>query len=122
MKRPLTLLLGASTNTARTSYRALNLLHAHGYPVYAVGRTEGQIGPIAIHTDLSQLNEPVDTLTMYLNAANQRPWYDDILRLNPRRIVFNPGSENPELESLAQAAGIFTERACTLVLLSTNRY
>lgn len=122
MDRPVTLLLGASTNTNRIAYRALNLLHAHGIPVYAVGRTPGQVGSIPIYTSLDGLKAPVDTLTLYLNPSNQREWYDAILRVRPRRILFNPGSENPELEALAQGVGIVTERACTLVLLSTDRY
>lgn len=122
MSRPLTLVLGASANPERVSYRALNQLHAHGQEIFAVGKRLGQVGSVAIHTDLDGLNLPVDTVSMYLNAQNQSDWAERILALKPRRIIFNPGSENPDLENAAKEAGIQTERACTLVLLATSRY
>jgi predicted CoA-binding protein len=64
----------------------------------------------------------VDTVTLYLNPQNQQSYYDYILNLHPKRIIFNPGTENPELEKLAEAKGIQTMEACTLVLLSTHQY
>jgi len=122
MKSKFTLVLGASDNHDRTSYRALHQLQSNGHPIYAIGKREAQVGQTLIHTSLIGLDQPVDTCTMYLNAQNQKEWYNEILRIKPNRIIFNPGSENPELEQLAEMNGIETERACTLVLLATNKY
>lgn len=66
--------------------------------------------------------DDIDTVTLYLNPANQVPYYDYIISLKPKRIIFNPGTENDELESLANKNGIQTMEACTLVLLSTSQY
>ena len=100
---------------------AVKKLVAHNHPVTAIGNKEGIINNINIIKENPFLND-VDTVTLYLNPENQKPYYDYILSLNPKRIIFNPGTENDELESLATAKGIKTMEACTLVLLSTNQY
>ena len=100
---------------------AVKKLVAHNHPVTAIGNKEGIINNINIIKENPFLND-VDTVTLYLNPENQKPYYDYILSLNPKRIIFNPGTENDELESLAAAKGIKTMEACTLVLLSTNQY
>lgn len=116
-----TLILGASTNPERYSNIAAHKLLAHGHPIVNVGIKLGEVAgvpielPETIHTD-------IDTITLYLGPANQIPHYNYILNSNPRRIIFNPGTENPELESLAEERGIETTEACTLVLLSTGQY
>jgi hypothetical protein len=116
-----TLILGATPNPSRYAYLAANKLVAHGHEIINVGIKSGEVAgqpiekPEKIHTD-------VDTITLYVGAANQSDLYDYIIKTNPKRIIFNPGSENPELEELAQEKGIATEEACTLVLLSTNSY
>jgi hypothetical protein len=79
------------------------------------------IGSIAIYTDKLMMDD-IDTVTLYLNPQNQKPYYDYILALKPKRIIFNPGTENDEFQSLAQQSGIKTMEACTLVLLSTSQY
>ena len=116
-----TLVLGASDNPARYSYRAVHMLKNHGHEVVPVGIRKGDVAGLSIHTDRPQ--EPgIDTVTLYVGPQNQPAWYDYILDLKPKRILFNPGTENPELERLAQARGIQTEEACTLVLLSIGQY
>lgn len=116
-----TLVLGASDNPARYSFRAVQQLQRHGHEVVPVGIRKGEVAGLSIRTDRPAAGN-VDTVTLYVGPQNQPAWYDYILDLQPRRIIFNPGTENPELERLAQARGIATEEACTLVLLSVGQY
>ena len=116
-----TLVLGASDNPARYSFRAMHMLKNHGHEVVPVGIRKGEVAGITIHTDRPQ-EKDIDTVTLYIGPQNQPGWYDYILGLQPRRILFNPGTENPELEELAHQRGIRTEEACTLVLLSIGQY
>ncbi|MBZ5858205.1 CoA-binding protein [Flavihumibacter profundi] len=116
-----TLVLGASGNTNRYSYLALKRLRAHGYSVEGIGREEVKVGDVLIHTNKPPF-EGIDTVTLYLSPAHQREYYDYILSLHPRRIIFNPGAENDELAELARANNIYPQEACTLVLLSTGQY
>jgi predicted CoA-binding protein len=116
-----TLVLGASPNPERYSFLATNLLHEMGHAVYPFGIKKGQIG------DLTILNEwpaagTVDTVTLYLGPAGQVEYYEAIIGLSPRRIIFNPGTENPEFLAMAQEKGIDTIEACTLVMLKTGQY
>jgi predicted CoA-binding protein len=116
-----TLVLGASDNPQRYSYLAMNRLRSKGHPVVAIGRKMVMAGGVEIGTDKKDF-PGVDTVTLYLSAAHQKEYYDYILSLHPKRIIFNPGAENPELAALAQAQGIEPVEACTLVLLSTGQY
>jgi predicted CoA-binding protein len=116
-----TLVLGASMNPSRYSYLAMNRLSAHNHPVVAVGLREGKVGSVNIVTGKPIL-EDVDTVTLYLNPTNQKPYYDYILSLKPRRIIFNPGTENDELEEMALKNGIKPMEGCTLVMLGTGQY
>jgi predicted CoA-binding protein len=116
-----TLVLGASGNPARYSYLAINKLRAHGHPVEGIGLSEVRVSDIDIRKDKPTL-EGVDTVTLYLSAAHQREYYDYILSLKPKRIIFNPGAENDELADLAKENNIYPQEACTLVLLSTGQY
>ena len=116
-----TLVLGASSNPSRYSYLAINKLVAHNHPVLAVGLREGVVNNVQIVKDKPQ-EKDVDTVTLYLNPKNQIPYYDYIISLNPKRIIFNPGTENDELVSLAEKNGIEAVEACTLVLLGTGQY
>lgn len=116
-----TLVLGASANPERYSYLAVKRLRKNGYPVAAIGRKPATVGDVEVATNPEPMQD-IDTVTLYLNPANQQAYYDYILSLHPRRIIFNPGAENPELEALASAKGIYTLEACTLVLLSTGQY
>lgn len=116
-----TLIIGASTNPERYAFKAANSLLAHGHEIVLVGQKEGEIQGHKIQTNYPDF-EDIDTLTMYVGVKNQPALYDFILKQKPRRIIFNPGTENPEFESMAQAKGIETEEACTLVLLAIGQY
>jgi predicted CoA-binding protein len=116
-----TVVLGASTNPSRYSNLALNKLSAYQHPVVAIGLKEGKVGDVNIVTGQPAVEE-VDTITLYLNPRNQRPYYDYILSLKPKRIIFNPGTENDELEEMARRNGIKPMEACTLVMLGTGQY
>lgn len=116
-----TLVLGASENIERYSNMAVKLLRSYHHTVYAIGNKEGAINDVKINKEKIGFNN-VDTITLYLNAKNQIPYYDYILSLQPKRIIFNPGTENDELEDLAHQHHIQTLQACTLVLLRTNQY
>ncbi|GAB4092673.1 CoA-binding protein [Flaviaesturariibacter terrae] len=116
-----TVVLGASDNPSRYSYLAIRRLSAHQHPVVAIGRKTGEVSGVSIQTQAVP-EQGVDTVTLYLNPQNQVPYYDYILNLKPKRIIFNPGTENDELISKAQAAGIEPVIACTLVMLSTGQY
>src|SRR6476659_5548070 len=116
-----TLVLGASANPHRYSYIAINRLRNYDHPTVAIGRRKGKVSDIDIELEKAPI-EGVDTITLYLNAANQKQYYDYILSLHPKRIIFNPGAENDELAKLAAAKGIQPLEACTLVMLSTGQY
>lgn len=117
-----TLILGASTNIERYSNKAFYELKAASHTVFALGSRAGVIGDTKIYTEHQSEWKNVDTVTLYLSPVRQETYYDYLLKLKPRRVVFNPGTENKKLESLLREAGIETEQACTLVLLATNQY
>jgi uncharacterized protein len=121
MKQKKTLVLGASDNPSRYSYLAIQRLHQYGHPVVAIGRKHTLVGDTTVETEKIPFRD-IDTVTVYLNPVHQQEYYDYILSLKPRRIIFNPGAENEELETLARHQGIEPIEACTLVLLSTNQY
>jgi len=116
-----TLVLGASTNESRYSNIATKMLQEYSYPVFLFGNKEGKIGHLEISTKPTFI-ETIDTVTLYLNPLRQESYYAYILSLHPRRIIFNPGTENETLIKLAHAHGIQTLEACTLVLLRTWQY
>lgn len=121
MKTKKTLVIGASENPQRYSYLAVQQLLMHEHPVLAIGKKAGIVNGIKISAEKEMYPE-IDTVTLYLNPANQKQYYDYILSLNPKRIIFNPGTENRELASLARNNGIEVLQACTLVMLSTGQY
>jgi predicted CoA-binding protein len=116
-----TLVLGASDNPSRYSYLAVNRLRSHGHPVVAIGKKKTMVADVPIEKEKKDWND-VDTVTLYLNPTHQQQYYDYILSLKPKRIIFNPGAENDELATLAVKNGVTPIEACTLVLLSTNQY
>ncbi len=121
METKKTLVLGASENPARYSNLAIHRLLSHGQPVVAIGSRKGKVASVEIGTEKEPF-ENIYTVTMYLNPARQRQYYDYILSLHPKRIIFNPGAENEELEELARENGILPLEACTLVLLNTGQF
>ncbi len=116
-----TLVIGASTNPERYSFKAINSLLNHKHSVVAIGQKIGEVSGVKIQTKQIPLKN-IDTVTLYVNAKNQRDYYNYILQLQPKRVIFNPGTENPEFYQLLKANSIKVEEACTLVLLATNQY
>jgi predicted CoA-binding protein len=116
-----TLVLGASDNPERYSYLAVNKLRKFGNDVVAIGRKKTKVADVNIDTEKKEF-ENVDTVTLYLKPENQKEYYDYILSLHPKRIIFNPGAENQELFDIANSNNIKPLEACTLVLLGTNQF
>lgn len=116
-----TLVLGASPNPARYGYLATEMLQSYHHEVVPYGIKKGEIGGTAIVNSLPA-DTDFDTVTLYLAPANQKEYYDYILGLKPQRVVFNPGTENPEFEQMLNEKGIEPLEACTLVLLKTGQY
>ncbi len=119
-KKP-TLVIGASTNPDRYAFKAVEKLIEKQQPVYAEGLKVGQIQEVTISNQRLNYSE-IDTVTLYVGPRNQPNWYDYILGLKPKRIIFNPGTENDTLKKMAEEQGIETIEACTLVLLSIGNY
>ncbi|MBK7344411.1 MAG: CoA-binding protein [Saprospiraceae bacterium] len=117
-----TLVIGASPNPLRYAYSAVEQLRWKGHEVIAVGHREGRIEDVDILTEWPTIIPDLDTITLYLGPQNQKPVYQQILGYHPRRIIFNPGTENPELMRMAREAGIEVVQACTLVMLSIGNY
>lgn len=117
-----TLVLGASANPERVSYEAVRSLIGRGIPVVALGRREYDMGDIRILTGKPELPEKIHTVTLYLSAANQVEFYEYILSLQPERIIFNPGTHNPELADMAVINGIEVVEACMLVMLRNGEF
>lgn len=116
-----TVVLGATPNPERYAFLATMKLVKYGHEVVPLGIKKGQIGGIDIQQGRPEIAD-VDTVTLYLGADRQPDWYDYILSLHPKRIIFNPGAENDELAAIAQKNGIETVEGCTLVLLSIGNY
>lgn len=118
---PKTLVMGASPNPSRYSHMAILRLLKHNHDVVAVGLRSGDIEGVKIQKGQPQIPD-VHTITMYVGKRNQLPLYNYILSLRPKRVIFNPGAENPELESKLSEQGAEVLRACTLVMLSAGQY
>ena len=121
METKKTLVMGASTEPSRYAYKAVKMLQRFGHPVVAMGKKEDNLDGIKIEKGAAPF-DGVNTVTLYLNPMNQKPYYDYIIGLKPDRVIFNPGTENPELYALLRENGIGIEVACTLVMLSINQY
>ncbi len=116
-----TLVIGATTNKERYAYKAIHNLVGKSHQVVAIGAKKGMALDITIETEKIPF-KGVDTVTLYINPTVQREYYDYIISLHPRRVIFNPGTENPEFYTLLEENDIQYEVACTLVLLATNQY
>ena len=121
IKNKKTLVLGASTKPARYSFMAIEKLVEKGHSVLAIGQNAGEVAGIKIQTKAIPLKN-IDTVTLYLNPLRQRDYYNYIVEAQPKRVVFNPGTENPEFYQLLKLNDIKVEIACTLVMLATNQY
>ncbi len=116
-----TLVLGASTNPERFSYMAVRKLKYGSIPVVAVGLREGEISGVRIEKPFPVFDD-IHTVTIYIGPKNLVSYYDYILRLRPRRVIFNPGTESPEFAQILSSAGIEVVHACTLIMISNNLY
>ncbi len=118
-----TLVIGASTKPYRYSYRAISMLRERHFPVLAYGLRKGKVAGVEIQTDQEAIQDPeLDTVTLYVGPRNQDGLLEWLLELNPRRVIFNPGTENPELAHQLQENGIEPVAACTLVMLASQQY
>ena len=116
-----TLVLGASLKSNRYSYFAIQRLLDFDNEVVAVGNKKGEVHGVSVTTK-KVIFSKVHTVTLYLNPKRQKDYYDYVVSLKPERVIFNPGTENPEFYKLLKSHDIAFEEACTLVLLSTNQY
>lgn len=116
-----TLVLGATTNPARYANIAINRLRRSQVPTVAIGLRQGEVADVKIENEKVPFKD-VHTVTLYLGPPRQEEYYDYILSLKPERVIFNPGTENPEFYRLLQKNNIEVEVACTLILLSTKQY
>jgi predicted CoA-binding protein len=120
MTKP-TLVIGASLKENRFSNICVKTLATGHFPVVAIGLREGLIDEIPVYTGFPELNN-IHTVTLYLGPENQKKWYDYVLKLNPKRVIFNPGTENEEFENLLLNAGIQVIEDCTIVKVQGGRY
>jgi len=116
-----TLVVGASVKLDRYSNIAVLKLQDNGHEVIAYGFQEGDINGVKIDTKMMRY-DAIDTITMYLSPLRQKAYYNYVISQNPNRVIFNPGTENPEFYELLRDNDIEVDVACTLVLLSTNQY
>lgn len=116
-----TVIIGASTNPARYSFMAAQKLTSFHHPIFLIGKGGGSIFGQEIHQD-KVIWPDIDTVTLYINPSRQPEYYDYILSLNPQRVIFNPGTENPEFADILNDKNIVPVEACTLVLLSIGQY
>jgi len=116
-----TLVIGASEKTSRYSNLVIHKLKQQCYEVYAIGLKKGNVSGMDITTDMVFYKD-INTVTLYINPLNQKEYYDYIVSLKPNRVIFNPGTENPEFYKILEENKIPFEVACTLTLLATNQY
>jgi uncharacterized protein len=118
----ITLVLGASSDPDKYSNQAIIRLQKKNIPVIALGRIDADLGSLKIRKGMPEDIEYIHTVTIYLSAKNQKEYYNYIISLSPKRVIFNPGTENPEFAKLACNEGIQVIEDCTLVMLSTGRF
>ncbi len=117
-----TLVIGASTNPSRYSYRCIHQLKANGHPTVAIGLKTGEVGGVEIQNELNPIAD-IDTVTLYVGPNSQEVYYDYILNvIRPQRLIFNPGTENEVFMNKAIDQGIEAFEACTLVMMSTSQF
>jgi len=116
-----TVVLGASNNPSRYSYMAVERLNRYNHKVYPLGIKKGKAAGIKIINDLPKLTD-IHTVTLYINPKLQEQYYDYIVSLNPKRVIFNPGTENDELKNILENKNIEIVENCTLVMLSNNLF
>jgi len=116
-----TLIIGASINRDRYSYRVIKKLIQKNHQVFAIGKKKGNISDVIIHPTLNFFDD-IHTVSLYISSKNQKKYYDYVFKINPKRVIFNPGTENFDFANFLSDNSIKWENSCTLVLLSTNQY
>jgi len=117
----ITLVIGGSIKPERYSYKAINRLRRFNHPVVSIGLRSGEVAGVNIETGFPGFDN-IHTVTLYIGLKHQPQYYDYVLGLSPKRIIFNPGTENPEFEGLAKKNGIETIEHCTLIMLGEGSY
>lgn len=118
-----TIVVGATDNTTRYAYTAAHMLSSNGHEIVLLGIKKGEVaGKEILDIRSKPVIKDVHTITLYIGPQRQPEWYDYLLSLSPKRIIFNPGTENTDFEKLANEQGVETNRYCTLVMLSTGQY
>lgn len=117
-----TLVLGATTKPGRYALMAAERLLQKGHSIELFGQSEGEVGGVNIKTKIEEIDNDIDTVTVYLSEKNQQQYEDFLLKMKPKRVIFNPGAENFELETKLEAQGTEVLEACTLVMLGTGQY
>jgi len=119
-----TVVLGANPNPERYAWKAVDFLQSINQPVYPVGIKKGKVLGLEILPDFEHIKEDqnIHTVTLYINPTHQKEWYKPIMDLNPKRVIFNPGTENPEFEALLEEKGIEVEEACTLTMIRVGLF
>ncbi len=116
-----TLIIGASPDANRYAYKAAHMLTSRGHEIVNVGIKNGEVAGVPIEKP-SQIHSDIDTITLYIGPATQPEYFDYIIATKPERVIFNPGTENVELQRILDANDINYTEACTLVLLSIGQY
>ena len=116
-----TMVLGVSPDPGKRAHQVCKKLLEKGHTIIPLGIRPGKVNDISILTEKTQPEE-VHTIVIYLRASRQKDWISFILASNPKRIIFNPGAENPELDKIAKEKEIEVLNECTLLMLSSNRY
>lgn len=120
-KNKKTLVIGATAKPERAVFKAIEMLVAKGHSVLALGQNAGEVAGVKINTKAIPVKN-IDTISLYINPARQRDYYNYIVDVKPKRVLFSPGTENPEFYQLLELNNIKYEEACTLVLLTLNKY
>ncbi len=116
-----TLIIGATTNPGRYAYAAAHRLTQRGHKIVQIGLRGGEVAGVPIGTQKEKYSD-IDTVTLYVGPRHQPDYYDYVISLRPRRVIFNPGTENRDFENRLSAEGIEPVKACTLVMLATGQY
>lgn len=114
--------VGASPKPDRYSHKAMRMLQECGYNPIPVAPARQEILGRKVYAALAAVPEPIDTVTMYVGPSHQASVLDDVVRIKPRRIIFNPGAENPGEYDRLRQAGVQVLDACTLILLRTGQF
>ena len=117
-----TLIIGASTKPERYAFKAAHRLKAAGHSIVLMGKSGGEVAGELILTDQQDVHKDIDTITLYVGPQHQAEWQDYVLKIKPKRVIFNPGTENLAFENVLKEHQIEAIEACTLVMLSVGTY